>query len=62
MVKLGVSMNCLYCLSKLIWTSDFDYEDCNLQGQGVVTMYHCPSYSCDTEIEVHHTITKKEED
>jgi len=55
-------MNCLYCLSKLIWTSDFDYEDCNLQGQGVVTMYHCPSYSCDTEIEVHHTITKKEED
>ena len=62
MVKFGDNMNCPYCLSKLNWNSDFDYEDYNLEGEGIVSMCHCPSDSCDTEILVYYTITKKEED
>lgn len=41
---------CIICGHELIWESDFSYEDCGYEGEGLVQFFHCPN--CGAEIEV----------
>ena len=44
-------MKCYHCNNKLIWNSDFDYEDFGLDGEGVVTSLSCSK--CNAYVEVY---------
>lgn len=43
-------MNCWHCHTELIWGSDFDFEDCGLEGEGIVSYFTCPN--CPATVEV----------
>ena len=34
-------MNCWHCKKKLIWGGDYDFEDYNIDGNGIVTNFSC---------------------
>lgn len=34
-------MNCWFCNEKLIWGGDHDYEDYNMDGDGIVANLSC---------------------
>ena len=36
-------IKCLNCGSELIWQSDFDFEDYGMDGEGIVSVWECPS-------------------
>ena len=41
---------CFHCLCKTVgWCSDFDYEDFDYEGEGIVHVCHC--YNCGADIE-----------
>ena len=41
---------CFHCCTKsVIWDSDFDFEDCGYEGEGIVHICHCTN--CGAEIE-----------
>ena len=42
---------CLICGAELVWQNDFDFEDCGIEGEGIVTIYTCPA--CEAQIEVY---------
>lgn len=42
-------MICWFCKSKMIWQSDFNYEDFGRRGEGVVAILCCSS--CDASAE-----------
>lgn len=37
---------CAFCGHKMIWQSDFNYDEVFGEGEGIVTFYHCPN--CNT--------------
>lgn len=47
---------CWYCGGRLIWDSDFAYDDIYEDGKGIVTYLHCAD--CGAEVEYR----KREED
>ena len=51
-------MNCYICKKELIWGGDFDYEDYNLEGNGIVSNLSCPN--CEAYVEVYWGNKKKE--
>ena len=51
-------MNCYNCNTELIWGGDHDYEDYNLEGEGIVSNLSCPE--CDAFILVYMPIKQKE--
>ena len=42
-------MYCWYCGSKLMWSSDANYEDVCGEGEGVVTFLKCSKEECGAE-------------
>ena len=44
-------MSCYHCGNKLIWNSDFGYEDYGLEGEGIISVLSC-SY-CNAMVEVY---------
>lgn len=44
-------MNCYRCNTELIWGNDFDYNDYNLEGDGIVTNLSCSK--CGAYVEVY---------
>ena len=42
-------MNCLQCDKKLIHSGDHDYEDYNVEGEGIVSNLTCPNDDCGVE-------------
>lgn len=41
---------CFHCLRRtVVWQSDFDFEDCGLEGEGIVHILHCTH--CGAEIQ-----------
>lgn len=40
-------MRCWYCGEKMIWDSDFNYDEVYGEGEGIVTFLHCSN--CDAE-------------
>lgn len=33
---------CFHCLcNSVVWDSDFDFEDCGYEGDGIVHLLHC---------------------
>jgi len=49
-------MNCYNCKQELIWNSDFDFEDFDLEGIGIVTILTCPNEECNVnEVRVYQS-------
>ena len=48
-------MNCYICNKELIWGGDHDYDDCDMEGNGIISNLSCPDDECDTFILVYHT-------
>jgi hypothetical protein len=44
-------MNCWHCNTELIWGGDNDFEDYQMEGEGVVTNLSCPE--CDAMVLVY---------
>ena len=42
-------MNCWYCKGDLIWSGDHSYEDCDYEGDGIVSNFSCPNEDCGVE-------------
>lgn len=51
-------MNCWYCGSRLIWQSDFNYDEIYRDGEGIVTYLKCSNLECGADIE----FSRKEDD
>ena len=47
-------MNCYQCGSELIWGGDHSFEDCGLEGEGVVQNFSCPD--CPTFVLSHSAV------
>jgi hypothetical protein len=43
-------MNCWHCNTELIWGGDHDFEDCMIEGEGIVTNLSCPNCSARVEV------------
>ena len=44
-------MKCWHCLEDLMWSSDCNYEDYNLKGEGVVSFLDCSN--CEASVVVY---------
>ena len=44
-------MKCWHCNTELIWGGDHDFEDYNMEGEGIVSNLSCPG--CDAFVEVY---------
>ena len=51
---------CWYCGGKLVWDSDFNYDEVYDEGEGIVTYLHCSK--CGAEIEYSRRDNLNEED
>ena len=49
-------MTCWYCNGKMIWQSDFNFEDYGREGEGIVTILTC------SECEVRAEFSSKPEE
>ena len=55
-----IPRTCFECGStELIWENDYSYEDCGLDGEGIVHFYHCNK--CRAEYEVRTAIEEAED-
>lgn len=43
--------NCWFCGSKMIWNSDFSFEDYGYEGEGVVAVLSCSNEDCGVNAE-----------
>ena len=51
---------CFHCLSNSVcWSSDYDFEDFGLDGDGIIHICHCSN--CGAEIEYRISINQEEE-
>tara|TARA_R110000744_G_scaffold186615_1_gene306018 strand:+ start:41 stop:205 length:165 start_codon:yes stop_codon:yes gene_type:complete len=48
------------CGKELIWGGDHDYEDCGVEGEGIVSNLSCPNNECDVEVVYVHQNFSKE--
>lgn len=53
-------MNCWHCKSEMIWGSDFDYDDFELEGEGIVSTFSCSK--CPATAEFFMPMETKNED
>ena len=44
-------MKCWHCNTELIWGGDHDYEDYDMEGEGIVSNLSCPN--CKAFVEVY---------
>ncbi|GAG30137.1 unnamed protein product [marine sediment metagenome] len=44
-------MKCWHCQAELIWGCDFDFEDYDIEGEGIVSAFSCPN--CPATVEVY---------
>lgn len=52
---------CFHCGERtVIWDSDFNFEDCGYEGDGIVHMCHCTN--CGADIEYRVAIPEDNED
>ena len=42
-------MRCPKCNKELLWRGDNDYEDYDLEGEGIVGNYTCTNEECDVD-------------
>lgn len=47
------AVTCFHCLSdSVIWDSDFSFEDCGYEGEGIVHICHCTNYGAEIEYRI----------
>ena len=52
---------CFHCLERaVIWDSDFSFDDCGYEGDGIVQFLHCTN--CGAEIEYRIPFDNDEEE
>lgn len=44
-------MKCWFCSNELICQNDYDYEDYDMEGQGIVTILQCSNDRCNAVFE-----------
>ena len=42
-------VHCAFCLSKMVWQSDFNYDEIYDDGEGIVTFYKCSDEKCGAD-------------
>ena len=52
-------MNCLKCNKEMIWGGDHDYEDCGIDGSGIVMNFSC--LDCESFSLFYYDLNKGEE-
>lgn len=52
---------CYFCLSKMNWNSDFNYDEVHGEGDGVVSYYTCMNPECGAEAQFSLRTDKDEE-
>ena len=58
---MRISMvHCAFCASKMIWQSDFNYDEIYDDGDGIVTFYKCSNENCgaDAQFTIHDSEEK----
>ena len=51
-------MNCSKCNEELLWGGEHDYQDYDLEGDGIVGNNSCTNEECDVEVILIHTENK----
>lgn len=51
---------CCYCGKEIVWDNNFSFEDCGIEGDGIVKMYHC-NY-CGAQIECKVPLGEEDDD
>lgn len=50
------------CGKELIWGGDNMYEDCNIEGEGIVSNLSCPNDDCLVEgVNIYSKLNKEQE-
>lgn len=57
---MGARDVCWYCGGRLIWDSDFNYDEVHGEGEGIVTFMHCSK--CGANVEYSQRTDEEEED
>ena len=52
-------MDCWFCGHEVIWSGDFDYEDFELGGEGIVTVMSCSN--CNAQWEGYLPLNEEED-
>ncbi|WP_075367454.1 hypothetical protein [Desulfosporosinus metallidurans] len=52
--------DCYFCCTELRWSSDFAFDDCGIEGDGIVATFSCPE--CGATAEFTSKITDEDED
>ena len=55
-----MSMNCWHCMSELIWGGDHSYEDCGMDGDGIVSNLSCSNDKCNVFVLVYLPLEDEE--
>ena len=42
-------IRCAFCMSKMVWQSDFNYDEIYADGEGVVSFYNCSNEKCGAD-------------
>ena len=42
-------VHCAFCLSKMVWQSDFNYDEIYGDGEGIVTFYKWSNEKCGAD-------------
>lgn len=53
-------MKCYLCSGDVIWQSDFMFDECGYEGDGIVSLYTCKK--CGADIEARKSIETEEEE
>ena len=56
-----MKQRCLNCGKPVYWQNDFDYEDYCIEGDGVVSVWFCPSCGTTITCEIPSHYSKEEE-
>lgn len=43
-------MCCWHCGVQMIWGSDFSFEDFCIEGEGIVSTFHCPNCPATADV------------
>ena len=51
-------MICSKCNEELLWGGEHDYQDYDLEGDGIVSNYSCTNEECDVDMVLIYTENK----
>lgn len=58
----GSYMDCHRCGEELCWMNDYTFEDYGMEGNGIITVWHCLKCEADVEIYLPDETEKEDSD